>query len=336
MQVQLLVRAYQVRGHHKAKLDPLGIIAADLEPTPPAELELAHYGWTEKDLDKEIALGPGILPRFKEAGRTKMTIREIINDLERIYCKSIGVQYVHIPSREQCDWLRSRLEVPQPWAYSVEEKRLVLDRLIWSDSFERFIAAKHPNEKRFGLEGCETLILGMKALIDRSVDTGGVKSVVIGMPHRGRLNVLANVIRKPNEAIFAEFKGSNAVGDLSEGGGDVKYHLGANYVRPTPSGKRVALSLVANPSHLEAEDPVVLGKTKAIQHFDGQDDVKSAMGVLLHGDAAFAGQGVVYETMGFADLPNYTTGGTIHIVVNNQSRSFGSAFVDVLMYVACL
>lgn len=207
------------------------------------------------------------------------------------------------------------MEIPVPWRYTIDEKRMILDRLIWSDSFERFIASKYPNEKRFGLEGCEALIPGMKALIDRSVDAGS-KSVVIGMPHRGRLNVLANVIRKPIEAILNEFAGSTDPNE--EGGGDVKYHLGANYVRPTPSGKRVALSLVANPSHLEAEDPVVLGKTKALQHFDGNGDVSTAMGVLLHGDAAFAGQGVVYETMGLADLPNYTTGGTVHLIVNNQ------------------
>lgn len=192
---------------------------------------------------------------------------------------------------------------------------MILDRLIWSDSFERFIASKYPNEKRFGLEGAESLIPGMKALIDRSVDLG-VCSIVIGMPHRGRLNVLANVIRKPTEAILAEFAPSTDPNE--EAAADVKYHLGANYVRPTPSGKRVSLSLVANPSHLEAEDGVVLGKTKGIQHFDGNEDKTTAMGLLLHGDAAFAGQGIVYETMGFHDLPNYGTGGTIHLIVNNQ------------------
>lgn len=315
VQVQLLIRAYQVRGHHKANLDPLGIMEADLNPKVPEELKMSHYGWTEADLDKEIALGSGIMPRFRATGREKMTLREIIDNLERIYCSHIGVQYVHIASREQCDWLRERIEVPEPWSYSVDEKRMILDRLIWSDSFERFIASKFPNEKRFGLEGCEALIPGMKALIDRSVDAG-VQSAVIGMPHRGRLNVLANVIRKPIEAILNEFTGSDDAQE--EGGGDVKYHLGANYVRPTPSGKRVALSLVANPSHLESEDPVVLGKVKALQHFDGNTDVATSMGILLHGDAAFAGQGVVYETMGFHDLPNYTTGGTIHLVINNQ------------------
>ncbi len=191
---------------------------------------------------------------------------------------------------------------------------MILDRLIWSESFEKFISSKYPNEKRFGLEGCESLIPGMKALIDRSVEHG-IKNITMGMPHRGRLNVLANVIRKPIEAILNEFSGT---ADASPGG-DVKYHLGANYIRPYPSGKRVGLSLVANPSHLEAVDPVVLGKTRAIQHFAGDESThNTAMGLLLHGDAAFAGQGVVYETMGFHNLPNYGTGGTIHLIVNNQ------------------
>jgi len=228
----------------------------------------------------------------------------------------MGIQYLHIPDRQQCDWLRERLEIPVPWKYTIDEKRMILDRLIWSDSFERFIAAKYPNEKRFGLEGCESLIPGMKALIDRTVDAGP-KSIVIGMPHRGRLNVLANVIRKPIEAILSEFKGA-ADGVDGEGGGDVKYHLGANYVRPTPSGKRVALSLVANPSHLEAENTVVTGKVKALQDFDGGSSVDEAMGILLHGDAAFAGQGVVAETLNLSQLRGYRTGGTIHLIVNNQ------------------
>ena len=228
----------------------------------------------------------------------------------------IGVQYVHIVDRGQCEWIRERVEIPSQWKYTTEEKRMILDRTMWSELFEKFIASKYPNEKRFGLEGCESLIPGMKALIDRSVDAG-VKSIVMGMPHRGRLNVLGNVIRKPIEAILNEFAG-NADKDDS-GGGDVKYHLGANYVRPTPSGKKVSLSLVANPSHLEAEDPIVLGKTRAIQHFEGDEGVaNNAMAVLLHGDAAFAGQGVVYETMGMHSLLNYGTGGTIHLIVNNQ------------------
>ncbi|CBF81643.1 hypothetical protein AN5571.2 [Aspergillus nidulans FGSC A4] len=318
LKVQLLVRAYQARGHHKAKIDPLGIRgeAEAFGYSKPKELELDHYGFTERDLDEEFDLGPGILPRFATEGRKKMSLREIIAACEKIYCGSYGVEYIHIPDRKPCDWIRDRFEVPEPYKYSVDDKRRILDRLIWSSSFEAFLATKFPNDKRFGLEGCETLVPGMKALIDRSVDYG-IKDIVIGMPHRGRLNVLSNVVRKPNESIFSEFAGSAEPSD--EGSGDVKYHLGMNFERPTPSGKRVQLSLVANPSHLEAEDPVVLGKTRAIQHYNNDEkNFDSAMGVLLHGDAAFAAQGIVYETMGFHSLPAYSTGGTIHIVVNNQ------------------
>src|SRR5271170_4289647 len=325
LKVQLLVRAYQVRGHHKAKIDPLGIKSAvDFDyrtayhppdaSYPPSqntlfrseELSLKHYGFSEADLSKEFTLGPGILPRFATKDKQRMSLKEIIDNCERLYCGSYGVEYVHIPDRGRCDWLRERLEIPVPYKYDVDEKRRILDRLIWSDSFERFLATKYPSDKRFGLEGGESLIPGIKALIDRSVDLG-IKSIVIGMPHRGRLNVLSNVIRKPNESIFSEFAGTQEGGEY-EGSGDVKYHLGMNYERPTPSGKRVSLSLVANPSHLEAEDPVVLGKTRAIQHLSGDEVTHNAsMGLLLHGDAAFAAQGVVYETMGFQQLPHYST-----------------------------
>lgn len=318
LKVQLLVRAYQARGHHKARIDPLGIRQEQkgFGNIKPKELELDYYQFTEKDLETEYTLGPGILPRFKRDGREKMTLREIIDACERIYCGSFGAEFIHIPDREKCDWLRERIEVPKPFTYSHDEKRRILDRLIWSSSFESFLATKYPNDKRFGLEGCETLVPGMKALIDRSVDYG-VKDIIIGMPHRGRLNVLSNVVRKPNESIFSEFAGTSAAED--EGSGDVKYHLGMNFERPTPSGKRVQLSLVANPSHLEAEDPVVLGKARAIQHYNNDEKThRTAMGVLLHGDAAFAAQGVVYECLGFQSLPAYSTGGTIHIVVNNQ------------------
>ncbi|KIO25714.1 hypothetical protein M407DRAFT_243997 [Tulasnella calospora MUT 4182] len=315
LKVQLLVRAYQVRGHHVANLDPLGLLDADLDGRTPAELELSHYGFTEKDLDKTFRLGPGILPHYAKEGRKDMTLREIIGTCRSIYCGHVGIEYIHIPDKDQCDWIRERVEIPKSMNYAVEEKRMILDRLMWSELFEKFVASKHPNEKRFGLEGCESLIPGMKALIDRSVEHG-VKSIVMGMPHRGRLNVLANVVRKPIEAILNEFAGKDVD---AQGGGDVKYHLGANYIRPTPSGKKVSLSLVANPSHLEAEDPVVVGKVRAIQHFDGDEQSHTgSMAVLLHGDAAFAGQGVVYETTGMHNLPHYGIGGTIHLIVNNQ------------------
>ena len=314
LKVQLLVRAYQVRGHQKAQIDPLGISFGSHSKVP-KELTLEYYQFSEKDLDKEITLGPGILPRFATEGKKSMTLREIIKACEDLYCSSYGVEYVHIPSKEQCDWLRERIEIPQPFKYSQDQKRQILDRLIWATSFESFLSTKFPNDKRFGLEGCESVVPAMKAMIDTSVEEG-VEDVVIGMPHRGRLNMLSNVVRKPNESIFSEFTGSR---EFDEGSGDVKYHLGMNYKRPTTSGKHVNLSLVANPSHLESEDGVVLGKTRAIQQYKNDvGEFKKAMSILLHGDAAFAAQGVVYETMGFANLPAYSTGGTIHIIINNQ------------------
>jgi 2-oxoglutarate dehydrogenase E1 component len=325
LKVQLLVRAYQARGHLRAKTDPLGIrgpaeVFGDGRSRP-KEFGLEHYGFLEADLDQEFTLGPGILPRFISETQKMMTLREIIAASERIYCGSYGVEYIHIPDREQCEWIRNRIEVPTPYKYSVDDKRRILDRLIWSSSFEKFLATKFPNEKRFGLEGCETLVPGMKALIDRCVDYG-IKDNVIGSPHRGRLNVLSNVVRKANESIFNEFS-PTAEASSNEGSGecsgDVKYHLGMNFERPTPSGKLVQLSLVANPSHLESADSVVIGKTRAIQHYSNDEkDQSIAMNFMVHGDAAFAGQGVVYETLGLSNLPAYSTGGTIHLIVNNQ------------------
>ncbi|KAI8615464.1 thiamine diphosphate-binding protein [Chytriomyces sp. MP71] len=345
MKVQLLVRAFQIRGHQLADLDPLGISVGDARKAP--ELDPKHYGFTDADMDRQFFLGEnstlfhvvdgyaqdgreavlvgvkiairgqGILPGFlANEGKEKLTLRDLVARLHATYASTIGIEYGHINDRGACDWLREKFEVPVRYSYSKAEKLVILDRLIWSDSFERFVATKYPSEKRFGLEGCESLIPGMKALVDRSVELG-VNSVVMGMPHRGRLNVLSNVVRKPNESIFAEFAGSRD--DTVEGSGDVKYHLGMSYARPTPSGSIVNLSLAANPSHLEAVNPVVQGKVHALQFYqnDTQERAK-ALGVLLHGDAAFAGQGVVYEAIGLADLPSYTTGGTIHIVVNNQ------------------
>lgn len=316
LKVQLLVRAYQVRGHLRALLDPLGIMAAEKDFGAAPELDLEHYGFTEADLDRKFVLGEGVLPRFTTNGG-EMTLRDIISCLQKTYCGTIGYEFTHIEDRTMCNWLRSRIEVPEPYRFDVDEKKTILDRLIWADSFERFVALKYPAEKRFGLEGGESLIPGMKALIDQAVEHG-TQTIVMGMPHRGRLNVLSNVIRKPAESIFCEFMG--IIDPSIESSGDVKYHLGMSYERPTPSGRRVALSLVANPSHLEAVDPVVLGMVRAMQfeRGDGQEARGQVMGVLLHGDAAFAAQGVVYETLGMSQLPSYTTGGTIHIIVNNQ------------------
>jgi 2-oxoglutarate dehydrogenase E1 component len=296
LKIQQLVRGYQVRGHQLANLDPLGINFPK-EFTP--ELSLSYYGFTEADYDRTFYLGNGILPGFKSQ-TSRLTLREIEKSLKDIYCGTIGIEYGHIPSRQMCDWLRERVEVPRRHNYSKETKKVILDRLMWGDMFEKFVSSKWSSEKRFGLEGCESLIPGMKALIDQCV-VNGVDRIVMGMPHRGRLNVLSNVVRKPNESIFAEFSGSLEPG--LESSGDVKYHLGMNYNRPTLSGKNIYLSLCANPSHLEAVNPVVAGKVRAHQYLDNDEDREKSLSVLLHGDAAFAAQGVVYETLGFMDLP---------------------------------
>ncbi|KAK6143283.1 hypothetical protein DH2020_023631 [Rehmannia glutinosa] len=316
MRLLLLVRAYQVYGHMKAKLDPL-----DLEERPiPDDLDPALYGFTEADLDREFFVGVWRISGFLSENRPVQTLRAILKRLEQAYCGNIGYEYMHIADREKCNWLRDKIETPTPTQYSRQRRGVILDRLIWSTQFENFLAAKWTAAKRFGLEGCETLIPGMKEMFDRSADLG-VESIVIGMSHRGRLNVLGNVVRKPLRQIFSEFSGGTKPVDevgLYTGTGDVKYHLGTSYDRPTRGGKRIHLSLVANPSHLEAVDPVVVGKTRAKQYYSNDIDRTKNMGILIHGDGSFAGQGVVYETLHLSALPNYTTGGTIHIVVNNQ------------------
>ncbi|OXB70040.1 UNVERIFIED_CONTAM: hypothetical protein H355_004335 [Colinus virginianus] len=217
---------------------------------------------------------------------------------------------------EQCQWIRQKFETPGVMKFTNEEKRTLLARLVRSMRFEDFLARKWSSEKRFGLEGCEVMIPALKTIIDKSSEMG-IEYVIMGMPHRGRLNVLANVIRKELEQIFCQFDPKLEAAD--EGSGDVKYHLGMYHERINrATNKKITLSLMANPSHLEAVDPVVQGKTKAEQFYRGDTAGKKVMSILLHGDAAFAGQGVVYETFHLSDLPSYTTNGTIHVVVNNQ------------------
>lgn len=316
MRLLLLVRSYQVNGHMKAKLDPLDLEKREI----PEDLEIALYGFTEADLDREFFLGVWRMSGFLSENRPVQTLRTILNRLEQAYCGNIGYEYMHIADRDKCNWLREKIETPVPTHYNRERRLVMLDRLIWSSQFENFLATKWTAAKRFGLEGGETLIPGMKEMFDRSADLG-VESIVIGMPHRGRLNVLGNVVRKPLRQIFSEFSsGTKPVDEIGlyTGTGDVKYHLGTSYDRPTRGGKQIHLSLVANPSHLEAVDPVVIGKTRAKQYYSNDLNRTKNMGILLHGDGSFAGQGVVYETLHLSGLPNYTTGGTIHIVVNNQ------------------
>ncbi|XP_006770452.1 PREDICTED: 2-oxoglutarate dehydrogenase, mitochondrial isoform X4 [Myotis davidii] len=331
--VQSLIRAYQIRGHHVAQLDPLGILDADLDSSVPADivsstdkLGLAgfqerlrvltvggFYGLDESDLDKVFQLPT---TTFIGGQESALPLREIIRRLENAYCQHIGVEFMFINDLEQCQWIRRKFETPGVMQFTSEEKRTLLARLVRSTRFEEFLQRKWSSEKRFGLEGCEVLIPALKTIIDKSSENG-VDQVIMGMPHRGRLNVLANVIRKELEQIFCQFDSKLEAAD--EGSGDVKYHLGMYHRRINRvTDRNITLSLVANPSHLEAADPVVMGKTKAEQFYCGDTEGKKVMAILLHGDAAFAGQGIVYETFHLSDLPSYTTHGTVHVVVNNQ------------------
>ncbi|KAK7422780.1 hypothetical protein QQX98_001340 [Neonectria punicea] len=319
LKVAQLVLTYQSQGHHIANVDPLGLRkkGQGLHAERPSELDPAHHGFRAADLDRQFTLGPDILPSFAVEGRDSMTLREIVAACESVYCGSYGVEYRHIPDAGKREWLRERLEVPTPFRFSQDEKRRILNSLIWSSSFERFIATKFPTEKRFGLDGAEGLAPGITSLIDRSVDVHGIEDIVIGSCHRGRLTMLGTVYGKPREAILAEFAGRVKT-DFPGMAGDVKYHLGHDGHRITAGGRHVGLSLLANPSHLEAVDPVATGSAYALQELQGDKERKRTMCLALHGDAAFAGQGVVYETLGLSRLNAYQVGGTIRVIVNNQ------------------
>ncbi|XP_062709582.1 2-oxoglutarate dehydrogenase complex component E1 isoform X6 [Aedes albopictus] len=316
--VQAIIRSYQSRGHLVADLDPLGILNADVQRDLEHNLRAnekvtrSYMNFEEADMDRVFKLPSTTFIGGKEKF---LPLREILSRLERAYCNKIGVEFMFINSLEQCNWIRERFETPNIMNYTSEEKRLLLARLTRATGFEAFLAKKFSSEKRFGLEGCEIMIPAMKEVIDVSTRLG-VESIIMGMPHRGRLNVLANVCRKPLNQIFTQFAGLEAADD---GSGDVKYHLGTYIERLNRvTNKNIRLAVVANPSHLEAVDPVVQGKTRAEQFYRGDGEGKKVMSILLHGDAAFSGQGVVYETMHLSDLPDYTTHGTVHIVVNNQ------------------
>jgi len=299
-----------VRGHLAAQIDPLGLNNMDKKKAK--EMIIRSVKVDEKDYDTEFQLPSTTWIGGKEKS---LPLREIINRLENVYCKSIGVEFMHINNLDQINWIRQKIEAPGALDLSNDDKRRVLARLSRSIGFEGFLAKKWTAEKRFGLEGVEMLIPCMKQVIDRSTEFG-VESVVMGMPHRGRLNVLANVCRKPLEHILTQFHGLEAA---DEGSGDVKYHLGTYVERLNRvTNRNIRLSVVANPSHLEAVNPLVEGKVRAEQFYRGDTEGKKVMGMILHGDAAFAGQGVVYETMGMSELPDYSTKGTIHIVANNQ------------------
>jgi 2-oxoglutarate dehydrogenase E1 component len=304
----MLIRAYRIRGHFHAKLDPLGI---QQEPDE-AELDPKSYGFTEADLDRRIYLD-------KVLGLEFASMREIVAILRRTYCQTIGLEFMHISNAAQKAWIQERIEgKDKEIQFTREGKRAILNKLIEAEGFEKFLDVKYTGTKRFGLDGAESLIPALEQIIKRGGNLG-VKEICIGMPHRGRLNVLTQVMGKPHRALFHEFKGGSATPDEIEGSGDVKYHLGASSDREFDNNK-VHLSLTANPSHLEIVDPVTLGKVRAKQDQHGAtpEERRMVLPLLMHGDAAFAGQGVVAECFGLSDLKGYRTGGSIHFIVNNQ------------------
>jgi 2-oxoglutarate dehydrogenase E1 component len=302
----MLIRVYRVRGHLEAQLDPLGL----KQPGSYAELDPRSYGFAESDMDRPIFID-GVL------GRETATMREILAILRASYCSQIGVEFMHIQDPAQKSWIQRRIE-GAPWtkAFDQADKVKILRQLTEADSFETFCQRRYVGTKRFGLEGGESTIPALHAIIETAADRG-VKEIAIGMPHRGRLNTLVNIVQKPLTALFSEFGGESAKPEDVQGSGDVKYHLGTS-TDIAINGNQVHLSLQPNPSHLEAVDPVVVGKIRARLDMVGDETRRSAMAILMHGDAAFAGQGLVYETLAMSQLIGYRTGGSIHLIVNNQ------------------
>ena len=302
----MMIRAYRMRGHLAADLDPLKL----KEPETHPELDPATYGFAEADMDRPIFLD-------KVLGLEHATVRQIIDILKRTYCGTLGVEFMHISDPEQKAWIQERIEgADKSISFTKEGKKAILNKLIEGEGFEQFLNVKYTGTKRFGLDGGESMIPALEQIIKRGGQLG-LKEIVFGMAHRGRLNVLANVMSKPFSAIFHEFKGGSSTPDEVEGSGDVKYHLGSSSDR-TFDGNTVHLSLTANPSHLEIVDPVVLGKARAKQDQRGDKERTSVLPLLIHGDAAFAGQGVVAECFGLSGLRGHRSGGSIHFIVNNQ------------------
>jgi 2-oxoglutarate dehydrogenase E1 component len=307
----MMIRAYRMRGHLRANLDPLGIAIPEGDAS---ELDPATYGFTEADYDRPIFLDYVL-------GLETGTLREILAILKRTYCADIGVQYMHISDPAQKAWLQERIEGrDKDISFTKEGKVAILKKLIEAEGFEKFLHKRFPGTKRFGLDGGEAMVPALEQIIKRG-GALGVRDIVIGMPHRGRLNVLAAVMAKPYQVIFHEFQGGSTLPSDVEGSGDVKYHMGASSDRSF-DGNSVHLSLTANPSHLEIVNPVVLGKARAKQAFTLRENPEGGrnhvLPLLLHGDAAFAGQGVIAECFTISGVKGYRTGGTVHFIVNNQ------------------
>lgn len=303
----MLIRLYRVRGHLDAQLDPLGLD----NRTPHPELNPETHGFTAADMDRPIYVGPMF------GGKEITTIREIVEVLRRNYCGPVGVEYMHINDVEERRWIQAKIEgANREIEFTAEGKIAILNKVIEAESFEKFLARKYVGTKRFGLDGGEATVPALEAII-KVGGALGVKEIIIGMPHRGRLNILTNVMQKPFRQLFHEFAGGSSQPDDVGGSGDVKYHLGTSTDRGF-DGNMVHLSLTPNPSHLEAVNPVVLGKSRAKQGQRGDKIRSEVLPLLLHGDAAFAGQGIVAECFGFSGVPGYNTGGTVHFIVNNQ------------------
>ena len=300
-----LIRAYRIRGHLIAKLDPLGI----MERKYLEDLHPVDHGFKKEDYNKKIYLGV-----YMDKGYA--TINEILSFFRKIYCSTIGVEYMHISDPVEKIWFRERMEKEENHLkFTNAGKKSILNKLIQAEGFEKFLAVKFVGTKRFGIDGCEALIPALEQIIKRGGQLG-VKEIKIGQPHRGRLNILANVLQKSYKRMFNEFAGEYA-SFSADSTGDVKYHLGASSNREF-DGNLVHVSLADNPSHLEAVNPVVLGQTRAKQFFHKDKRRKQVVPILIHGDAAFAGQGVVAECFAMSGLPGHNIGGTIHIIVNNQ------------------
>ena len=302
----MIIRAYRIRGHLIADLDPLGM----RETKPHPELDPANYGFSAADMDRPIFIDNVL-------GLEVATMNEILAIVQRTYCGTFALQYMHISNPEEAGWLKERIEgLGKEINFTKEGRKAILGKMVQAEGFEKFLHVKYMGTKRFGLDGGESLIPAMEQIIKRGGNLG-VQDIILGMPHRGRLSVLANVMSKPYRAIFNEFQGGSFKPEDVDGSGDVKYHLGASADREF-DGNSVHLSLTANPSHLEAVNPVVLGKARAKQDQLGDEERTKVLPILLHGDAAFAGQGVVAEGFGLSGLRGHKTGGTMHIVVNNQ------------------
>jgi 2-oxoglutarate dehydrogenase E1 component len=300
-----LINAYRERGHLIARIDPL----SETRPTHP-HLELSEFGLGGDDLDR-------VFDTSLFRGVPRATLRELLDALRETYSRTIGVEFMHIQDRDIRNWLLERMEPRrnQP-NFARRQKLRVLMDLHYAEMFERFLHTRYIGQKRFSLEGAETLIPMLDALVEKAPDVG-VREIVLGMAHRGRLNVLANILRKPYEEVFAEFE-DNYLPGSADGDGDVKYHLGFSGERTTAKGQPVHLSLTPNPSHLEAVDPVVEGRTRSKQNLAKDRERSQVIPLLIHGDAAFAGQGLVAETLNLSQLAGYSTGGTVHVIVNNQ------------------